>query len=307
MTDITSDTVAATYASNVSTNLDETVQAVTSALNLSSNVTAGLSAQYAIQQQRLSGDNGQLEIILTMLGQGDNTIGIQVAQQHPWSRGTVFIATTSAFDSPSINPSYFNVVYDEEIMNFGSGFARKLAATAPLSDYLITETLPGAGVTGTALTTYTKQNSGTEYHPLGTCAMLPRDKGGVVDTSLLVYGSSNLRVIDASIMPLHISAHLMASSYGVAEKGADIIKKKYMAVVEEGPSTSSMAVASSTVGEGGSETGIVGAGARVGSANGNVLSTGAKAGIGAGVAVIAVAGIIGLVSLLYQSCVWRTC
>jgi len=44
--------------------------------------------------------------------------------------------------------------------------------------------------------------------------MLPRDSGGVVDTNLVVYGTKNVRVVDASIMPLQVSAHLMAPAYG---------------------------------------------------------------------------------------------
>jgi len=53
--------------------------------------------------------------------------------------------------------------------------------------------------------------------------MLPRNEGGVVDSSLKVYGTSNVRVVDASIIPLHISAHLQSTVYGIAEKAADII------------------------------------------------------------------------------------
>lgn len=54
--------------------------------------------------------------------------------------------------------------------------------------------------------------------------MLRRDLGGVVDSSLRVYDVSNVRVVDASIMPLQISAHLSSTLYGIAEKAADLIK-----------------------------------------------------------------------------------
>lgn len=47
---------------------------------------------------------------------------------------------------------------------------------------------------------------------------------GVVDAHLKVYDTSNVRVVDASIMPLQISAHLSSTLYGVAEKAADLIK-----------------------------------------------------------------------------------
>ena len=37
--------------------------------------------------------------------------------------------------------------------------------------------------------------------------MIPRSCNGVVDPELLVYGTENVRVVDLSIMPLHIAAH----------------------------------------------------------------------------------------------------
>lgn len=42
---------------------------------------------------------------------------------------------------------------------------------------------------------------------VGTCAMLPREKQGVVDSKLKVYGTTNLRVADLSVVPLHIAGH----------------------------------------------------------------------------------------------------
>lgn len=40
------------------------------------------------------------------------------------------------------------------------------------------------------------------YHPFSTAIMLPKEDGGVVDTSLKVYGTKNLRVVDASVIPV---------------------------------------------------------------------------------------------------------
>lgn len=58
----------------------------------------------------------------------------------------------------------------------------------------------------------------TEFHPSGTLAMLPLELGGVVDSHLRVWGTQNLRVVDAGIFPIIPAAHLQAVVYGVAEK-----------------------------------------------------------------------------------------
>ncbi|GJJ12733.1 hypothetical protein Clacol_006977 [Clathrus columnatus] len=62
------------------------------------------------------------------------------------------------------------------------------------------------------------------FHPISTTPMASRELGGVVDSNLIVYGTRNLRVVDAGIFPIQLSAALQASIYAVAEKAADIIK-----------------------------------------------------------------------------------
>lgn len=66
---------------------------------------------------------------------------------------------------------------------------------------------------------YVRNHISTQYHLIGTCTM-----GEVVDDKLKVKGVENLRVIDASVFPAHVSGNIMATAYAVGEKGADLIK-----------------------------------------------------------------------------------
>ncbi|KAK7085473.1 hypothetical protein SK128_005042 [Halocaridina rubra] len=68
----------------------------------------------------------------------------------------------------------------------------------------------------------------TTYHVAGSCKMAPAsDPYSVVDHTLKVRGVSGLRVIDASIMPVVVSANTNAATIMIGEKGADLIKSDY--------------------------------------------------------------------------------
>ncbi|EJD00296.1 alcohol oxidase [Fomitiporia mediterranea MF3/22] len=63
----------------------------------------------------------------------------------------------------------------------------------------------------------------TTWHSLGTCAMKPREQGGVVDKRLNVYGTQNLKCVDLSICPDNLGTNTYSSALLVGEKGADLI------------------------------------------------------------------------------------
>lgn len=54
-----------------------------------------------------------------------------------------------------------------------------------------------------------------------------REGEGAVDERLRVRGVKGVRVIDASVFPLHVGGNIVATVYAVAEKGADLIKEDW--------------------------------------------------------------------------------
>ncbi|MEC7367994.1 MAG: GMC oxidoreductase, partial [Pseudomonadota bacterium] len=64
---------------------------------------------------------------------------------------------------------------------------------------------------------YARDHAHTGYHPVGTCRM-GSDAEAVVDPECRVYGTQNLRVVDASVMPTLVSGNTHAAIIMIAEK-----------------------------------------------------------------------------------------
>ena len=152
------------------------------------------------------------------------------------SRGSIHITSSDSTAHPTIDPAYFKHPLDVDMMARSILHTLTFLEIEPLRSILrrdangapvVPKTTGGSGKLPTTLEEakeFVRANTATEYHPVGTCAMLPRDKGGVVDDQLRVHGTSNVRVVDASIFPLHVQGNIVSLVYAVAEKGADLIK-----------------------------------------------------------------------------------
>ncbi|KAL7930100.1 alcohol oxidase [Trichoderma chlorosporum] len=154
---------------------------------------------------------------------------------HPLSRGSVHINSASQTSTDlTIDPQYFSHPLDIEIFARHLRFVESLAAAEPLASNLKAggkrnPAAPSAGAFSTAsgleqAKEYLRRTAVGAHHFTGTCSMMPKALGGVVDAQLRVYGCPNLRVADASIIPLTPRANPQATVYGVAEHAATIIK-----------------------------------------------------------------------------------
>ncbi|KAF5346398.1 hypothetical protein D9758_012758 [Tetrapyrgos nigripes] len=181
---------------------------------------------YNIQAGLIIDDNAPIVELFYDTG-FPKAIGIDMWQLLPFSRGNVKIKSTDPFTKPAVTVNYFSVDWDLDVQIEGARLSRKIISSPPLSGLSTGEEIPGSDVPNNSATSWRswiRNGFSSVSHPVGTAAMMKRSLGGVVDAQLKVYDTSNVRVVDASVLPMQISSHLSAPLYGVAEKAADLIK-----------------------------------------------------------------------------------
>jgi len=150
---------------------------------------------------------------------------ISVSQLQVESRGSVRIKSAEARTAPAIRYNYLATENDRRVMVEGLKIARRIAAAAPLSGYIVNEEFPGPGVQSDAgLLEVVRQYGETVFHPASTCRM-GTDARSVVDSQLRVRGLEALRVVDASVMPAVVSGNTNAAVIAIAEKAADLLAR----------------------------------------------------------------------------------
>lgn len=199
----------------------------------------------SIMKERFNGDAnlGQIEYIFDLgnwsvffKGEEGKKYGTMLQiLQYPYSVGSVHIRpkdgqSTDEQAHPLIDPGYYSGDHgqlDVDVMVECSRLLDKITKTQPLASIIRGPAAPPAGTVEDEekMRHWIVDNTVIDWHPVGTCGMGGNGgiEAGVVDERLRVYGVKGLRVADASIMPLQISAHLQATVYAIAEKAAHMI------------------------------------------------------------------------------------
>jgi choline dehydrogenase-like flavoprotein len=188
------------------------------------NVTA-LEIQYRNYRDWLIKDEvAYTELFLDTAGK----INFDLWDLIPFTRGSVHIQGNDPYLRRfSYDPKFFLNDLDLLGQAAGSKLAREMSNTGGMQIHFDGETVPGHNLAYDAdldqWMDYVKQNFRANWHAVGTCSMMAKELGGVVDSAARVYGVKGLRVADGSIPPTQVSSHVMTVFYAMALKISDAV------------------------------------------------------------------------------------
>lgn len=155
---------------------------------------------------------------------GYNYASMATALVAPLSRGNVTINSTRMRDPPLINPNWLTDPTDVEVAI--AAFRRQRDVWGHMSNLTIgEEQIPGPSVqSDKEILEFIRKGVGPVWHAAATCKMgKSSDKFAVVDSSMRVFGTRNLRVMDASAFPFLPPGHPQSTLYALSEKLASEI------------------------------------------------------------------------------------
>ncbi|THV07109.1 alcohol oxidase [Dendrothele bispora CBS 962.96] len=186
-------------------------------------------AQYEALQKLIEDGLAQTEMNWSLTPQADGTVQLRlyVTDLHTFSRGYVHANSSDPTAKVTIDPKYLSAEHDLWYLSKAVAYTRNITSTEPLASVIDSELAPGANYSSSEdIQEWLLPNFITMSHFVGTTAALPLEDGGVVDPeSFIVYGTSNVRVVDCGVIPLLPGIHTESIAYALGEMAADVIKK----------------------------------------------------------------------------------
>ncbi|KAJ7128446.1 alcohol oxidase [Mycena epipterygia] len=143
----------------------------------------------------------------------------------PLSRGRTHIVSADPMTPPAVDPAHWAHPLDIATQVGGIKLARRMLVAPPLDSIYDGEFEPGADKdTDAKIEEWLRSVVTSDNHEVGSLSMMPQSLGGVVDAKLRIYGTENVRVADASIIPFPLNAHLASTVYMIGERAADLIR-----------------------------------------------------------------------------------
>jgi choline dehydrogenase-like flavoprotein len=159
-----------------------------------------------------------------------NYVSIAILLLQLMSRGSVNIRSANPSDPVKAYPRYLAHPLDLEVLARHMTYISTIISTEPMTSLLKSDGRRNAGAPVNLtdvenMKEYLRHITQSGWHSTSTCAMPPLDKGGVVGERLVVHGTTNLRIVDASVFPITPKGDPMATVYAVAERAADLVKE----------------------------------------------------------------------------------
>jgi 4-pyridoxate dehydrogenase len=153
----------------------------------------------------------------------------------PESRGHLKLASANPSQPIKIHQNFLARQADRITLRKGVRMVREITRQSALGRFIDRPmALEGNQISDSDIDAHIQARSITSHHPLGSCKMgTANDPLAVVDAELRVRGVKNLRVVDASVMPNLIGGNINAPVMMIAERTADLIRKRPLLVPQQ--------------------------------------------------------------------------
>jgi choline dehydrogenase len=141
----------------------------------------------------------------------------------PKSRGQIRLTGPNPDDPIQIEANTLAHPDDMKAATACVELCREIGNSAPLRPFTKREVMPG-NLKGSALVDFVRDGAITYWHQAGS-AKMGRDAMSVVNSHLKVYGTDNLRIADASIMPRTTACNTMAPCVIIGERAGEILSQ----------------------------------------------------------------------------------